>query len=161
MALRDDAKVDVLGYIGKLGSITLAPETLILSRPAALTADASGKNTAVKVTMLDTASYAGTGVYKYDRIDLANMVKLFAYAVPVGQANTLYDFIDRFKSLTGINVSRDDLDDSPVVENADGSTTVLLRAKATSLRFTGEGNLAIRGLPSIRTAFTSNTMLWS
>ena len=162
MSLRDDPKAEVIALLSKLGGVTFPADTLSLSAPKVLVDDVSGKNTAVRVTALANSAYRGDGVYRYDRIDLGNMVKLFAYPVPLslGAYTTLYQFIDNLADMTGVSFSTADVEDASLIEGEE-YTTVLLKAKPGSYRFIGQGTLALRGLPSIRTAFISDTIIWS
>lgn len=162
MALRDDPKAEVIALLNKLGGVTFPADTIIVSAPSALTDDASGKNTAVRVTALPSSAYRGDGVYKYDRIDLANMVELFAYPVPIslGTVTTLYPILGQFADLMGVGFTEADVEDAPIVEGGE-TPIVRLVAKPGSYRFIGAGELRLSGLPNIKAAFVSDTIVWS
>lgn len=162
MALREDSKTNFVGALAALGGVTITPATVALSTPKALTGDADGKDTQLKVTALSTSGFRGSAIYKYKRLKLSDLPGLLYQPLRVSpdDPQTLYDLFALIRKQLGINFSTDDVEDATVVTTGDGRT-LKITAKAGSLVWQGSCTLTLGNLPNFSALFNSDTILWS
>jgi len=120
------------------------------------------KNTAVRVTAAEGSSYQGTKPVVYDRLDLAalgNSAVLPGLRCSAYQAMTVKDLLPMLVYYTGIAFTVDDLEDTPLVANGDGTQTAVLAAKPDSLGWFGNVTLIIHpGGESLDALVTTTTL---
>lgn len=163
MSLRDASKTNLVDRLSKLAGVTLDPATLTLSAPLALSGDSSGLNTQVKVTALSTSPYQGSARYKYNRLKLDDLPGLMLLPLRVSMIDptTVYGLLPVILKQTGLNFSEADLENASIVSKLDGSRTLVLKAKSTSLVWQGSCTLTLGNLPLFSGLFSSDVLNWS
>ena len=163
MSIYQVSKADLVGWVNKKAGMTFAEADLIFSPPIVNPDPVPVKNTRIRVTVAASrAGYQGTAVVDYDRLSLANLANFPVPDFPPtgGIGQSVYDLLGRIKSSTGISFTTDDLVDTQVEEGGTNGK-VLLKAKPTSLGWTGEFYLLLGAKPQFSKLFKSNAINWS
>lgn len=106
--------VDLINYDN---DTSLEVELLTFGNPVVTN---SKFNTSLVVTSVPDSHYIGSVTLKYDRIDIASVVKNHGVNIPVGSALRVSDLIPQINNHFGINLTPDDYIDSdlPVLSNS-------------------------------------------
>lgn len=167
MDFRQGSKVSLLLQLSAFHALVVGdPAYWTFSPPVALAGDdPSGENTKVKLTALrPNASYLGKQIFKYSRIQLAdlqiNLPDQLRFPLPETVTST-YEAFGFLVQRMGVLFSADDVEDLPVLDNGDGTMTIQLVAKPTSLMWLGATNIITSDLPPISMAIDPPAFDWS
>lgn len=166
MDLRQGSKLSLLLQLGIVHGITVEnKDRWIFSPPVALIDDPSGENTKIKLTATRAhQTNVGFRVFKYSRIELASLATYLPAAFPaklpaeVVDTHGAFSFLKRY---AGVLFEAEDVENLPVVDNADGTRTIKLVAKPDSLLWLGSCDLVADDLPDISSAITQPYFDWS
>lgn len=159
--LNRPAKDDLAALLSDRAGTTFTSAQVSFSNPKPTVQTESSYNTKVRVTMLDTTpNYTGSVVLYYDRLDLASFnmpwaLYLSFMAVVDAPLSTL---LDKVRDTLGAVFTMDDLEETQVKDDGSGNLSLLLKAKATSLGWTGQFTLPLKAFPNIATAFSGDSM---
>lgn len=116
---------------------------------------ATNKNTAVRVVGKAGGKYQGKVDILYDRLKLDDLVHVKGWRALADTPASAHALIAPISYFTGIQLTVDDIEDNPVVDNGDGSFTATITAKAGSYGWTGSVPLSIKqGGVSLITSIT-------
>lgn len=152
---------DLAALLSDRAGVTFTAAQLSFSKPKATTQGESLRNTKVRATVLDTTpGYTGNVVLYYDRLDLSTFnvpwaLYLSFMAVVDAPVSTL---LDKVRDTLGVVFTTDDLEETVVTDDGNGNLSLLLKAKATSLGWTGQFTLSLKSFPNIATAFSGDSM---
>jgi hypothetical protein len=131
-----DSKVDLLRIINAKNATTFVATDLVFSPPQPLNGTwrelANPHNTAVRVTAAEGSAFQGTQVVTYDRFKLSDLANLPGFSLSADHPATVHDLFTGLMYYNGLRFTAEDLEDSPVTDNGDGTYTATLTAKAGS-----------------------------
>lgn len=136
-----DSKADLLKIINSKNATTFTANDLVFSPPQAINGTwrelANPHNTVVRVTAAVGSAFQGTQVVTYDRLKLSDLAKIGGFKIASDKPATVHDLFTGITYYNGIRFSADDLENSPVVNNGDGTYSATLTAKAGSYGWVG------------------------
>jgi len=164
MSVYTESRADVIDLFLKKTGLSIPTADLIVSRPKVNDDPARPTtNTQVKFTVADTnASYSGSEVFHYNRLDLARLANYPAPDYPpiTNVGVSVYALLTQIKNAMGLSFTPDDLVET-FVTGTEGNTSILLKAKTTSLGWIGEFNLPLGVPPLLSSIFVKDFVLWS
>lgn len=155
------AKDDLVALLNERAGTAFTSAQVTFTNPKPTASNESVLNTKVRVTVLDTTpNYTGSVVLYYDRLNLASFdlpwaLYLSFMAVVDAPLSTL---LDKVRDTLGVVFTMDDLEESQVKDDGNGNLSLLLKAKTTSLGWTGQFTLPLKAFPNIATAFSGDSM---
>lgn len=158
MTLHRDVKINLVEGINQEAQVPLDVNGLIFSR-FQLVDEEDHERLRIRITGKDDYRYRGTEVITFRRLNLGDLNNLLLQPPRMYPENTLYDMLDQFKTVLGISLTVDDIEDSPVIEQQ-GSFYVTLKAKPESLGWYGEGVLEFLDLPPITIPINETVIRW-
>lgn len=136
-----ESKLNLLNHINAKNATTFALTDLDFSAPSVINGTwrgvANPHNTAVRLTASATSIFQGTVVITYDRLELKEIIKIPGFTLRADHPATAYELLDTLANYNGLNFTTDDIEDSPVTDNGDGTYTVTLTAKPGSYGWVG------------------------
>lgn len=137
----------LVNYINTANNMTLNPDDVTFSAPKnsaeSWQGTTTGKNTYVKITAKPTATFKGSVVVTYDRLDLADYKKFQpTKPLPAYQKTTTRELASRLLDTFGLNITPEDIVDEPL-NLTDGAGRVNLKAEPTSLGWVGAMDIDI------------------
>lgn len=164
MSIYQESKADLVAWISKKAGVTFAWSDFTFSNPAVNDNPAvSNKNTKIRATLKpEKVGYKGSTVVYYDRLSLAKLADFPApdYPPTGGVGQSVYELLTRIRTSMGIVLTADDLEET-FVEDDGANGKVLLKAKATSVGWTGQFYLVFAPKPSFASLFKTNSIDWS
>lgn len=163
MSIYNDSRLDVLAWFNKKAGTKFALSDVIFSKPIVNTDVGATLNSKIRVTMArTTASYKGTVVVAYNRLNLANIANYptpkYPPQAPLG--TSVYDLLQKLRNSYGIYLTQDDLEETFVTD--DGAYgRVLLKAKADSVGWVGEYTLVLSSKIPLIDLFKTTSINWS
>jgi len=140
-AYMQESKRSLLNYINAKNATTLAMTDVEFSAPSVINGTwrgvANPHNTAVRLTASATSIYQGTVVVTYDRLDLKEIIKIGGFTLRADHPTSAHQLMDTLATYNGLNFTTDDIEDSPVTDNGNGTYTVTLTAKPGSYGWVG------------------------
>lgn len=131
----------LLGYLNAKNATTFTLDDLVFSTPQVINGTwrevANPHNTAIRVSAKPGGTYQGTTVVTYDRLKISDLPKLLGFKFNADHPQTSLDLLAPILHYQGIQFSTDDIESTPVTDNGDGTYTVTLTAKATSVGWVG------------------------
>jgi len=135
------SKTSLLNYLNAKNATTFKMTDLVFSAPQVINGTwrgvANPHNTAVRVSADPSSIFQGTVVVTYDRLDLASIIKVGGFIIRADHPDSAHDLLDGLATYNGLNFTVDDIEDSPVTDNGNGTYTVTLTAKAGSYGWMG------------------------
>lgn len=153
------SKVSLLNHINAKNATTFALTDLVFSAPQVINGTwrdlANPHNTAVRVTASETSVFQGTQVVTYDRLKLSDLAHLPGFTLRADKPTSVYSLLDGLLYYNGLHFTSDDLEDTPVTDNGDGTFTATLTAKPGSYGWIGSYTLTItQGAAALDNAIT-------
>ncbi|MCO6704726.1 Ig-like domain-containing protein [Streptomyces sp. CHB9.2] len=141
-----ESKVSLLNYLNAKNATSFKLTDLVFSAPQVINGTwrgvANPHNTAVRVTADAGSIFQGTVVITYDRLELKEIIKIPGFILRADHPTSAYGLLDQLATYNGLNFTTDDIEDSPVTDNGDGTYTVTLTAKAGSYGWVGSVTIA-------------------
>lgn len=141
MSYQLESKTDVLRIINETNGTTLVASQVVFGTPQVINGTwrglANPHNTAVRISADPSSEFEGYQVLTYDRYKLDDLVELQGFVVSADHPVTVYDLFDGLLYFNGLRLGPDDVVDSPVDDNGDGTYSATLTAKPTSLGWIG------------------------
>lgn len=159
--LNRPAKDDLAALLSDRAGVTFTSAQLSFTKPKPTAQGESSYNTKVQVTVLDTvAGYTGSVVLYYDRLDLGSFAMPWALYLTFMAAidAPVSTLLDKVRDTLGAVFTTDDLEETQVTDDGSGNLSLLLKAKTTSLGWTGQFTLPLKSFPNIATAFSGDSM---
>lgn len=163
MSMYQEGRADIVSYVNKKGGTTFTVSDFVFSVPQAQ-AQGAAKNTKVRLTLIPThATFKGSLVFDYNRLDLAGMSNIPRPAFPpvgtIGQS--VYTLLQKIRNSYGVLLTQDDIEDTLIQDDGEAGR-VLLKAKPNSYGWIGEYTLILAYKPALSTLFTRGTTVnWS
>ncbi len=136
-----ESKLSLLNYLNAKNATTFKMTDLDFSAPTVINGTwrgvANPHNTAVRLTASATSIFQGTVVVTYDRLELKEIVKIPGFTLRADHPTSAHQLLDGLATFNGLNFTTDDIEDSPVTDNGDGTYAVTLTAKANSYGWVG------------------------
>lgn len=136
MSLLTPSRQDVLNYVNLANgtSYVLADVTFGTPSPTegSWQGNVTSKNTAVRLTAAAGGTFQGTVVVVYDRLNLASLANIPGFKPRASAPVTTHDILGGIKYFTGLNLSTNDIEPTPMTDNGDGTYSGTLTAKAGS-----------------------------
>lgn len=165
MDLRQGSKTSLLLQLATQYGITVGDVTKWqFSPPTALSGDASGLNTKIKLTALTgNTGHTQFRSFKYNRTDLAEFKRNYtqAQSLSLTGVTRVYDCLAWILKATGVLLSTADVQDADVTDNGDGTFTIPLTASPTGIFWIGSCQITTGKLPSISKAINPAYFDWS
>lgn len=167
MDFKQGSKVSLLLQLATQHGITVGdPAHWIFSPPVDLgDADPSGKNTKIKLTAIrPNPNHLGFRTFTYNRIDLDFLAINLPNHIPrklPEEIQTTYQAFDFILKQVGVKLEASDVEDLPVIDNGDGSKTIQLVARDSSILWIGAANINTSDLPNISLAISPPSFEWS
>lgn len=138
MALYPDPLDSILESIKSLNSGTeLGRDEYNFDAPVAITPEAGGVNTSLRISQKDSTSpYAGEVTVKHIRLNLADLLILVPADIRVSGVSTTLEFANQLNRIYGTNIGASDIETTGMAL-VDGSGTITLTAKPTSRAWIG------------------------
>lgn len=141
MSFLTPSKQDVLNYVNSTNSTTYVLADLVFGTPAPTEGSWQGnvttKNTVLRIAAAPGGTYQGSVVVVYDRLNLASLANIPGFKPRATNPATTHDILGGIRYFTGLNLSVDDIEPTPMTDNGDGTYTGTLTAKAGSLGWYG------------------------
>lgn len=143
MPLYADVKTNIVQDINRLNGSNVRPEQMTFSKPQATGGVWNGKdvtqNTAVRITANAGATWSGTNVFLYNRLDLSDFVTMIGTKIKGPQSvESTAALAKSFNTIFGFNFVEGDILDEPIVIDPSGITTIVLKAHPESLGWVGQ-----------------------
>lgn len=136
-----ESKLSLLNYLNAKNATTFKMTDLDFSVPTVINGTwrgvANPHNTAVRVTASASSIFQGTVVVTYDRLELKEIVKIPGFTLRADHPTSAHQLLDGLATFNGLNFTADDIEDSPITDNGDGTYSVTLTAKANSYGWVG------------------------
>lgn len=164
MSVYLESKADVIGLFLKKTGLSIPEADLIVSLPKVNDNPDRPEDSQIRVTVGPAnASYSGSEVFYYDRLNLARLVNYPApdYPPMAGIGLSVYSLLSQIKGSMGLQFTRDDLVETFTVSTGGAGGSVLLKAKPTSVGWSGEFNLPLGVKPLLSSIFANDTIIWS
>lgn len=138
MALYPDPLDSILGSIKSLNNGTeLGRNEYIFDAPVAITPEAGGINTSLRISQKDSTSpYAGEVTVKHIRLNLADLLILVPAEVRCSGIVNTVQFASELNRMYGTNIGVDDIENNGLLLDA-GTGDITLVAKPTSHAWIG------------------------
>lgn len=158
-----ESKVDLLRIINSKNATTFTANDLVFSPPQPLNGTwrelANPHNTAVRVTAAQGSAFQGTQVVTYDRFKLSDLLKLPGFSVSADHPATVHDLFTGLMHYNGLRFTVDDLEDTPVTDNGNGTYAATLTAKAGSYGWVGSVAITVKqGAATLDTVISTAAM---
>ena len=103
------------------------------------------RNTGIKLTAQSGSAYQGKVNLTYDRLNLASLTaaNLPGFKCSAYQVTSVFGLLPMLQYWTGIQFTTDDLEDTALTDNGDGTQSTTLKAKVGSLGWIGQASLTI------------------
>jgi len=140
MALYSDVKQTIIDNINSLNGSNVVMSQMTFSKPQPTNGKWNGKditqNSVVRVTANAGATWTGTNVFLYNRLDLNDLTTMIGNRIKGPQPDTTRKLAQAFNTVYGLNFAIDDIVDAPIAyENEMAQVT--LTAEKDSLSWTG------------------------
>lgn len=137
---------DLLSSINANNATTFTEAQLTFGVPQVINGTwrglANPHNTAVRVTAVPGGDLEGTAVVTYDRFKLDDLAHIPGFALRADNPATVHDLFDGLLYYNGLRLGVDDVENSAVTVEEDGTYTATLTAKPGSLGWIGSKALA-------------------
>ena len=147
MPLYTEIKTTLIDNLNKLNGSSVKVAELTFSKPQSTGGKWNGKdvtqNTAVRITATPGASWTGTTVLLYNRLNLNDLATLIGNVVKVSGVDSIYKFVSALNSFYGLGLLQSDFKDEAISINSEGTGLVKLTALDTSLGWTGTWEVSI------------------
>lgn len=144
----------LLGYINKANGTTYVAADVVISKPQVVTggswhSQVTAKNTVARVSAAQGSNYRGSKQVVYDRLSLNNLAGMKGFGVYAHGVTSNWGLIPALKNYTGLHFTTQDLVDTPLTDNGDGTFTAVLSASPDSLGWVGSVSLLVKdgGVP--------------
>lgn len=164
MSYQLESKTDVLRLINETNGTTFTADQVVFGVPQVINGTwrglANPHNTAVRVSADPSSEFEGYQVLTYDRFKLNDLAELEGFVVSADHPQTVHDLFDGMLYFNGLRLTADDVEDSVVTDNGNGTYSATLMAKATSLGWIGSLALTnfAQGAAPLDTALSGNDM---
>jgi hypothetical protein len=162
MSVYLESKADLLLAFQKKTGLSFTLADLIFSKPAVNDNPAFTQNTKVRISIVPThATHQGSEIFYFNRLALSQLASYPAPDYPPVAITgvSVYTLLQAIKSAMGLSFTTDDLVET-FVQGEAPNQTVLLKAKTTSLGWTGEFTLPLGAPPLLSTLFSKDTIDW-
>ena len=136
MSFLSPSRQDVLNYVNLANSTSyvLADVTFGTPTPTEGTwqGNVTDKNTAVRISAAAGGTFQGSAVVVYDRLNLASLANIKGFKPRATAPATTHDLFASIKYYTGLNLSVNDIEQTPMTDNGNGTYSGTLTAKAGS-----------------------------
>lgn len=141
MALYSDVKQTIIDNINTLNGSNVVMSQMTFSKPQLTNGKWNGKdvpqNSVLRITANTGATWTGTNVFLYNRLNLADLATMIGTRVKGPQPDTLAKLASAFNTVYGLNFVPGDIVDGPIsYENEVAEVT--LKAAPESLGWIGE-----------------------
>ncbi|QXO10937.1 hypothetical protein pEaSNUABM54_00111 [Erwinia phage pEa_SNUABM_54] len=141
MALYSDVKQTIIDNVNSLNGSNVVMSQMTFSKPQPTNGKWNGKdisqNTAIRITANAGATWTGTNVFLYNRLDLNDLVTMIGDRIKGPQPDTTAKLASAFNTVYGLNFVPGDIVDQPITyENEVAQVT--LKAAPDSLGWIGE-----------------------
>lgn len=163
MSVYQTSQVDLLDLFNAKVGLNFAASALIFSTPKVNDDPSNPANTQIRVSVSPSnASYAGSEVFFYNRLDLARLANYPAPSYPPKGALgvSVYTMLADIKTSMGLDFTTDDLEET-VTTGTVNDTVILLKAKPTSLGWIGQFSLPLGKKPLLSSTFTKDFIDWT
>lgn len=162
MSVYQKSKDDLLDLFKIKVGVAFSESYLAFSEPKVNDNPAKTENTQIRISLTsDHPTHTGSEVFYYNRLDLARLASYPAPAYPptVGLGVSVYTILTDIKNAMGLDFTQDDLVETFTVGTVIDST-VLLKAKPTSLGWIGEFTLPLGQKPLLSSSFVKDYIDW-
>ena len=117
-------------------------------------------NTLIRITPNASSKYTGTTVCGYDRLDLSVLFNLLGGVVRLPDTvTTVAAAAPYFDALYSLTMRTADFVDGPIVDNGDGTRTMVLTAAADAIAWVGSATFTVKNAPVSVNSVITNTVL--
>lgn len=113
----------------------------------------------IRITAKDDYQYRGTEVITFRRLDLSDLDYLLLERPRMDPRSTLYNLLPQIRTILGINLTEDDVEDD-LVYAEQGGFRVDIKAKPNMMGWTGETILRFLDLPPISIPIFETEIRW-
>lgn len=136
MSFLSPSRQDILNYVNLANSTSYVLADITFGTPTPTEGSWQGnvtdKNTAVRLTAPASGTFQGTVVVVYDRLNLASLANIKGFKPRATNPATTHDILGGIKYFTGMNLSTNDIEQTPMTDNGDGTYSGILTAKSGS-----------------------------
>lgn len=150
MSYRSVSLVDVIAAINSANATTFTQNDLSFSAPQALSgswqSQNTDKNTGVTITAKPGVTFKGHTSVVYDRLKFADLTPAHFPGLTVTgfNADSAHDLIPMLTYWNGLHITTDDIEDTPITDNGDGTRSVVITAKAGSFGWIGSVTMSVK-----------------
>jgi len=136
MSFLTPSRQDILNYVNLANSTSYVLADVTFGTPAPTEGSWQGnvtdKNTVVRITAAAGGTFQGSAVVVYDRLNLASLANIKGFKPRVTAPATTHDLLASIKYFTGLSLSVNDIEATPMTDNGNGTYSGTLTAKAGS-----------------------------
>lgn len=158
MTLHRETKINLIEGINEETQVPLSVDGLIFSRFEQVDAN-DPLRLRMRITAKEEYQYRGTEVVTFRRLNLADLDFLLIQPPRLDPRSNLYNLLPQLKTILGIHLTEDDVEDALVYEDQ-GGFSVTLKAKPNTMGWYGETTLRFLDLPPISIPITETTIRW-
>lgn len=136
-----ESKQAVLDHINAINSTTFVLDDVTFGTPSPTLGSWQGnvtsRNTAIRITAKEGSAFQGSVPVVYDRLDLASLAFIKGFKPRKTAPASTHDLIQGIQYFSGIVFSADDIEDTTMLNNGNGTYSGTLTAKAGSVGWVG------------------------
>lgn len=144
---QQESKYSLVDYVAKANGVTLNPDDISLSEPKVVAGTwregTTERNTAIRLLGSETNVYEGRVVVTYDRLNLASLGEIPGFQIRADGAVSVYDLLDSIKFYNALILTENDVEDTAIVDNGDGTFSAVISAKPTSVGWYGSVSVPV------------------
>ncbi len=159
MSIYQDSAAELAALVSQAAGTTVTAAQMTFTTPTVVIGGESTKNTKLWAICNADAPVKGRKVVFYDRLNLADLSHFGFEPLSIDAGVSVYTVLDVIRDSIGITLTAADLEETTTVEDEDENVSVLLKAKATSLGYTGEYIFVAKPWPHISTVFSSDQLI--
>lgn len=150
MSYQSASLVDVLAAINAANSTTFTLNDLTFSAPTPVSgswqSQTTARNTGINITAKPGVTFKGHTSIVYDRLDFAALTPVHFPGLTVTgfNADSAHDLIPMLTYWNGLHITTDDIEDTPLTDNGDGTRNVVITAKSGSYGWIGSVTMLVK-----------------
>lgn len=148
MAFYTESKIDLLAVVNATNSLTLKMAEVVFSAPkptnGSWLGNTTSKNSVVLITPEVGSPYQGNVTVMYDRLNLVELSHIQGFKLSADKPQSTHALLGAIQYYAGMTITADDIEDTPLVDNGNGTYSGTLIAKANSLGWFGSVPVTVK-----------------
>lgn len=159
MSLYQNSQDDLSAILSAAAGMTIASgDYTVAAVRATVAGDNTTFNTKAAISALGSGNYTGNTTVFYNRLDLGALTNFSPYLQTAAPGVSVYTLLTTLLNQYGIRFTTDDLVDHSTTDNGDGTVSLVLEAKSTSLGWINSVTVKFASSPGLSSLFISTTL---